>query len=92
MLCIGRTENKVLQKSEQLMNNPMKNSDFSENLITNVRGSVYEPFLTWHTLSEEPSEVQFFEKNMLVQQIVEKSSKNMIPENVRNQFPWARDT
>jgi len=67
----------------------MENSDLSEYIIT--RGSIYEPFLTWHPPSEDPSEVHVFEK-MLAQKIVEILSKHVFPEKVRNPFPWTRDT
>ena len=67
----------------------MQNSDLSENLITGQ--SIYEPFLICVTPSEDPSKVIFFRK-MLVQKIVEQLSKHMFPENVRNPFPWTRDT
>ena len=66
-----------------------QNLDFCENVI--ARGSIYEPFLTWETPSEDPSEVHFFEK-CWSKKIVEKLSKNMFPENVRNPFLWTRDT
>ena len=40
----------------------MNNSDLRENFIT--RGSIYEPFSTWQTPSEEPSEVHVFEEHV----------------------------
>ena len=56
----------------------MQNSDLSENLIT--RGSIYEPFLTWRTPSEEPHEVHFFEKYWNPK--IEKHRRNIVFSNM----------
>ena len=54
---------------------PIKNSDLSENLI--ARGSIHEPFLTWETPSEDPSEVHFFEKCWILGKLVSQKIWNV---------------
>ena len=55
----------------------------------------YTKLLVLALWPEEPYEVHFFEKKMLVQKMVGKfrnMSENMFPQKVQNQFPWTQDT
>jgi|AACY02.10.fsa_nt_gi hypothetical protein len=72
------------KKLADLMEIPMTNLDFSENLIT--RGSIYEQVLTRHTPSEEPSEV-FFSKHVGFQKSNKTCGQICFPEMSGIDFP-----